>query len=256
MVEVADFLGDVSATARRRDVGRRWRHGAAGASVGRLYGSRVSVPDYGAGRGGAVRRGSGGRCGAACRRRLSSVEGGERGKGERNGGGFAPETPIAIPPPSPTPPPTRQPLGASPRRNFRLCVWSLGRHLPQHDPIRKTAPAARGEKCFFLLLPMPHLVGFGSECQRRDNRTAPQAERCSAAAAAPPSAKNNGGFFRLRRKISRAATPHRESTTLKCVGRGSILSQDKSARCAPARKLGGCRPQTPDSVKPVWELLP
>ena len=33
---VADFLGDVPATARRREVGRLRRHGAAVASVGRF----------------------------------------------------------------------------------------------------------------------------------------------------------------------------------------------------------------------------
>ena len=76
------FPGDVSATARRRGVGRLRRHGAAGASVGRLYGLRVSFPDYTARGVGAVGRGREGRLSAAVGQKREGGDDGLRPSGE------------------------------------------------------------------------------------------------------------------------------------------------------------------------------
>ena len=171
-----------SPTTRRGVVGR------LGAGAGGVERSPVASEErmtgtfIGGGRSDERRRGR--RRSAAGVGRGAPEESGEGRKGKRNGGGFAPDTPIAIPPPPQTPPPPRQPLGASPRRNFLRSKWSLVGHPVRHFPRWKFRFGADRMKRFLLLLLLSHF--FLSSSLRSAGGFAAAAKKQRGASAASP----------------------------------------------------------------------
>ena len=163
-----------SPTTRRGVVGR------LGAGAGGVERSPVASEErmtgtfIGGGRSDERRRGR--RRSAAGVGRGAPEESGERGKGKRDGRGFAPELSVAIPPLRQIPPPPRMPLGASPRRNFGFGKWSLVGHPVRHVP-RWTIPlrCRQNEKIFFVVASVALLsflfASVGRRLRRRRQKT-------------------------------------------------------------------------------------